>query len=80
MLPPTLLRMFVPSADDFSSVVSLALFVLSLALTWRLTNAALGKGATIATAVFAGMFLLSLIVLYGLQFIVGLPAVDQALG
>ena len=27
MLPPTLLRMFVPSADDFSSIISLALFV-----------------------------------------------------
>jgi hypothetical protein len=80
MLPPTLLRMFVPSAGDFSSIVSLVLFVLSLALTWRLTNAALGKGAVIASAVFAAMFLLSLIVLYGLQYVVGLPAMDQALG
>ena len=45
-----------------------------------LTNAALGKGAVIASAVFAAMFLLSLIVLYGLQYVVGLPAMDQALG
>jgi hypothetical protein len=80
MLPPTLLRMFVPSADNFSSIVSVVLFAISLALTWRLTNVALGKGAAIATAVFAAMFLLSLMVLYGLQFIVGLPGVDQALG
>jgi hypothetical protein len=72
--------MFVPSADDFSSIVSLVLFMLSLALTWRLTNSALGKGAVIASAVFAAMFLLSLIVLYGLQYVVGLPAMDQALG
>ena len=49
-------------------------------LTWRLTNVAIGKGPAVATAVFAAMFLLSLMVLYGLQFIVGLPGVDQALG
>ncbi len=74
MLPPTLLRMFVPSADNFSSIVSVVLFAISLALTWRLTNVALGKGAAIATAVFAAMFLLSLMVLYGLQFSLDCPA------
>ena len=73
--------MFVPSADDFSSIVSLVLFAMSLVLTWRLTNAALGKGAAIATAVFAAMFLLSLIVLYGLQFVArAARRSDQALG
>lgn len=72
MLPPALLRLFFPSAGDTASVISLVLFVLSLVLSWRLTNAALGRGPAIASAVFAGMFAVSLAVLFGLQAMFGL--------
>lgn len=72
MLPPALLRLFFPSASDTASVISLVLFVLSLVLSWRLTNTALGRGPAIASAVFAGMFAVSLAVLFGLQALFGL--------
>ena len=72
MLPPALLRLFFPSASDTASVISLVIFVLSLVLSWRLTNSALGRGPAIASAVFAGMFAVSLAVLFGLQAMFGL--------
>jgi hypothetical protein len=80
MLPPTLLQMFVPGSEEVATVISLGLFVLSLVLGWRLTNVALSKGAGVATAVFAAMFMVSLIVLYTLQFALGLPAPDAVTG
>jgi hypothetical protein len=76
MLPPTLLRMFFPGAADFASVVSICLFVVSLVLSWRLTNSAIGKGAGVASAVFGAMFVASLAVLYLLQFVLGLGSLD----
>ena len=80
MLPPTLLRMFFPGIDDFASAMSFCLFIISLVLSWRLTNSAIGKGTGVATAVFAAMFIVSLAVLYALQFALGLGALDQATG
>ena len=72
MLPPGLLRLFFPAAGDTASMISLVLFLISLVLFWRLTNAALGRGPAIASAVFAGMFAVSLAVLFGLQALLGL--------
>jgi hypothetical protein len=80
MLPPTLLRMIIPAAADFASAVSVGLFVISLVLTWRLTNSALGKGAGVATVVFGAMFVISLLVLYLLQSALGLGSLDPASG
>ena len=73
MLPPALLRLFAPgTANDFASLLSLALFGLTMALVWRLTNAVIGMGAAVATAVFAAMFVASLTVLLALQSLLGL--------
>ncbi|TIP53485.1 MAG: transporter, partial [Mesorhizobium sp.] len=44
MLPSALLRLFLPSTSEISSLVSLFLFALSALLTWRMTNASIGKG------------------------------------
>ena len=77
MLPAPLLRMFFPAASDAASLLSLALFAISMVLTWRVTNVAIGKGAAVASAVFAGMFLVSLAVLLILQALLGLSAPDQ---
>ena len=77
MLPAALLRLFAPSLQGVAEMLSLALFVVSMALTWRLTNVALGKGPWIATAVFAGMFVASLVILFVLQGALGLTAPDQ---
>jgi hypothetical protein len=71
MLPPSLLAIFVPQAGDFVSVLALVLFVVTMVLTWRVTNAAIGKGPAVGTGVFAGMFIASLIVMALLQALVG---------
>lgn len=72
MLPSALLRLFLPSTSEISSLVSLFLFALSALLTWRMTNASIGKGAAVGTAVFIGMFIASLLVLFGLQALLGI--------
>ena len=48
-----------------------------MVLSWRMTNVAIGKGPAVATAVFAGMFLVSLVVLFVLQAAFGLTATPQ---
>ncbi len=77
MLPPSLLGLFWPGASDAGAFLSFVLFVLTMALSWRMTNVALGKGPAVATAVFAGMFLVSLMVLFMLQGLFGLAATPQ---
>ena len=78
MLPPALIKLFLPSMTGFGSMLSLGLFLVSLVLSWRMTNAVIGKGPAVATAVFAGMFLASLFVLFSLQALLGLNVPDQA--
>ncbi|AZO10391.1 MULTISPECIES: transporter [unclassified Mesorhizobium] len=76
MLPSALLRLFLPATDDATGLVALVLFALSMVLTWRMTNATIGKGAAVGTAVFAGMFVASLLVLFGLQALLGIDIPD----
>ena len=80
MLPSALLRLFLPSTDGTSSLVSLLLFAVSMVLTWRMTNATIGKGAAVGTAVFVGMFVASLLVLFGLQALLGIDMPDATKG
>lgn len=72
MLPPSLLGLLWPDVADASALVSLVLFVLTVVLAWRMTNVAIGKGPAVASAVFVGMFLVSLAVLLSLQSAFGL--------
>ena len=77
MLPAALLRLLAPSLQNFAEILSLVLFAISMALTWRLTNVAIGKGPAMGTAVFAGMFFASLVILFMLQGALGLNIPDQ---
>ncbi|WP_144861332.1 transporter [Mesorhizobium sp. J18] len=72
MLPPALIRLFWPGATELVTLLSLGLFVVTLVLLWRLTNVAIGKGPAIATSVFCGMFVASLVALFVLQTLLGL--------
>lgn len=72
MLPTALSRMLFPAAQDFTSLLSLGLFGLSMVLTWRMTNATIGKGAAVGSAVFTAMFMVSLLVLFSLQALFGI--------
>ncbi|MBZ9681103.1 MULTISPECIES: transporter [unclassified Mesorhizobium] len=80
MLPSALIRLFLSSASQVSSLVSLLLFSLSMVLTWRMTNATIGRGAAFGTAVFVGMFVASLLVLFGLQMLLGISVPDDVGG
>ncbi|WP_315925885.1 transporter [Mesorhizobium sp. SP-1A] len=71
MLPAALVRLFVSAGSQVAAVVSLLLFLVSMVLTWRMTNAAIGRGAAVGTAVFVGMFVVSLAVLLFLQSMLG---------
>ncbi|TIT29365.1 MAG: transporter, partial [Mesorhizobium sp.] len=44
MLPSALIRLFLPSTDEVPGLVSLLLFAVSMILTWRMTNAVIGRG------------------------------------
>jgi hypothetical protein len=72
MLPAALLRLISPSSSDLAALLSIGLFGLSMVLTWRLTNVVIGRGPAIGTAVFAGMFIASLAVLFLLQAALGI--------
>jgi hypothetical protein len=80
MLPSALIRLLVPSGNEFAGLVSLVLFALSMVLTGRMTNAAIGRGAAVGTAVFAGMFVASLAVLFGLQMLLGITIPTSDVG
>lgn len=66
-LPVSLIRLAFPGSGDVAAGLSLAVFIATLVLYWRLTDAALEKGAGVATAVFGGMLAASLFTLFALQ-------------
>jgi hypothetical protein len=72
MLPLAILNVFVPGPSQLTDALSLVVFLAALVLTWRLTNAVLGKGAAIATAVFVAVLFVSLFLILSLQGLFGL--------
>jgi hypothetical protein len=66
-LPVSLIRLFMPGAGEVAAGLSLLVFVATLVLLWRLTDAALEKGAAVASAVFTAMLVASLVTLFALQ-------------
>ena len=72
LLPAALVRLFLSLENDNSKVVTLLLYLVAAVLTWRLTNAALGKGPAVATVVFVAMFAAMLAVQIGLQTLFGI--------
>jgi hypothetical protein len=66
-LPVSLIRLFMPGRGDLATSLSLLVFVATLVLYWRLTDAALEKGAAVASAVFAGMLVASILTMFALQ-------------
>ena len=78
MLPATLVRLLAPGADELVALLSLAAFLVTMALSWRLTNAVIDRGAGLATGVFTLMLALSIGVLLTLQALFGLDALPPA--
>lgn len=77
ILPPVVVRILVPSAADVAAVLSLCVFAVSMTLTWRLTNVALGKGAAVATAVFGGTIAASLMIVYVMERLLAIPSLPS---
>lgn len=71
MLPPALVRLLFPAVEDLSLSFSLIIFIVTLVLSWRLMNAAINKGAGIASGVFAGMLACSITAVFVLQELLG---------
>ncbi|MCV0379511.1 transporter [Nitratireductor sp.] len=71
-LPAMLIRLFIPAAAEFANLLTFVIFIGTLVLSWRLTNAAIGKGPAVASAVFAAMFAASLGVLFTFEGLLGL--------
>ncbi|MBN9232919.1 MULTISPECIES: hypothetical protein [Phyllobacteriaceae] len=76
-LPAALVHMFLPATDQASQLISLSLFFLSQVFSWRMTTTAIGKGGAMGTAVFAGMFVTSLLVLFALTQLLNIPALGD---
>jgi hypothetical protein len=72
MLPPAILLLFLPDQTDMAWLLSVAIFIASQIFVWRMTNVAVARGAAIASAVFAGMLVASIVVLLVLQWLLGL--------
>lgn len=74
MVPAAVVRIVAPHASELATFLSFVLFIASQVLVWRLTTLSIGKGPAMGSAVFAGMFVASLIALFMLQSLVGLSA------
>lgn len=67
MVPLSVVELVFPGASDLANALSLVAFVAVMVLAWRLTNASLGLGAGVASAVFGGTFVVSLVLILTLQ-------------
>jgi hypothetical protein len=72
MVPPAALLLILPDETDLAWFLSVAIFISSQIFVWRLTNVAIAKGAATASAVYAGMFVASVVILIVLQWLLGL--------
>jgi len=75
-VPASLSRLFFPEITELATSLALIVFVATLVLYWRLTNAALEKGAATATAVFIFMLLAALLTLFALHDILRIGAIQ----
>lgn len=80
MLPVAILDILNRGPSELNDAVSLLVFLAALVLTWRLTNAVLGKGAAVASAVFVGMVASGIFLIVFLQGLFGLEGAQVPAG
>jgi hypothetical protein len=71
-LPAGLLRLFLPDSPEAAVSLGIVIFLITLVLSWRLTNAAIDKGPAVATAVFVAMVVASIATVIILQGLLGI--------
>jgi hypothetical protein len=72
MVPPAALLLILPDETALAWFLSMVIFIAAQIFVWRMTNVAIGKGAAIASAVYAGMLAGSILILIALQWLLGL--------
>ncbi|MDN5927877.1 MAG: transporter [Hyphomicrobiales bacterium] len=72
MVPPAALLLVMPDETDLAWFLSMVIFIASQIFVWRMTKVAIGKGAAVAGAVYAGMLAGSIVILIALQWLLGL--------
>jgi hypothetical protein len=72
MLPVIALNILAPQWSELNTLAPLVYFGVSLVLTFRLTRVTLNRNWQVTLAVFLAMLLLSFIVIFGLQDILGI--------
>lgn len=72
VLPAGLLRLFFPDSPELAVSVGFTIFLVTLVLSWRLTNAAIDKGPAVATGVFVAMVAASIATVITLQSLFGI--------
>ncbi|MFP1630106.1 transporter [Zhengella sp. ZM62] len=73
-VPPALVRLLSPGEPDPSGFLSLTIFLVSLALGWRITHGSIGRDAMYSTAIFIGMAVTSVLVLVAMHSLLGLTS------
>ena len=79
-LPAALFVLSFDVGQQTSDALMLLLFIVLTILGWRLVVTALGKGVGVGSAVFAGLFVVSLVVLIVLEQAMGIFPADQLAG
>jgi len=79
-LPVALFVLTFDVSQQTSDAVMLLLFIVLTVLGWRLVVTALGKGPGVGSAVFGGLFVVSLVVLIALERAMGIFPADQLAG
>lgn len=80
MLPPVILRLVYPPAQELAAILTVSLFTVAMVLDWQLTKSAIGRGGGVATAVFLAMFVVVLTVEYLFHTALGLGSLGTATG
>jgi hypothetical protein len=71
-LPASLVRLFFPEYPEAAAGIGLVIFLITLVLSWRLTNLAINKGPAIGTSVFVSMVIASVATVLILQGFAGI--------
>lgn len=71
-LPAGLLRLFFPENPEVAAGIGVVIFLVTLVLSWRLTNVAINKGPAIGTSVFVAMVIASVATVLILQGLAGI--------
>lgn len=79
-LPVVLVVMSFDLDQQINDAVMLLLFIVLTVFGWRLVVTALGKGMGVGSGVYAGLFVVSLVVLVTLERWTGIFPVDQVAG